>query len=189
MRTARRLGVLIGAALVSCGMFASMAVADGGAGPTTDDNGRVYYDGAPVMPGQYGVVENGSAGTSRLGTAPGDKAGGVEISPMGVQCGDWKATVAPALASGWGPVSKGCYVLGKPGVKAGYNWKVNSFPIWGSPIACVQVRGYNSSMKSTWYGAGCGDSGSRSAPWGNVASSKAVRAKSAKTLVTYVNWQ
>lgn len=188
MRIVRRVGVVIGVAFVSCGLIASAAVADGGANSATDENGRVYYDNAPVKPGSYGVVDDGDNSPSRLSKSEG---GGddISISPQGMQCGSWKATLAPATVNGWGPVSKGCYVLGKKGVKVGYNWKVNPVPIWGSPAACTQVRGYNSSKKSTWYNAGCGESGSLSAPWGNVASSKAARAKSAKTVVTNVRWQ
>jgi hypothetical protein len=79
-------------------------------------------------------------------------------------------------STGWGNTSYG--VTARIGLNASarvvYNW---STAFYVSDYVCTRARGYNSVHTSTFYGAGCGEMGSVSVPWGNVASVMAFSAR------------
>ena len=105
------------------------------------------------------------------------------------------ASAPPAAASGgsayappggaWGPWGPGTYMIGTGSTaRVVYSWYV---PWWSSAgSVCVEVRGYNSSRQATTYSGGCGKRGEVIVPWGAVASTKMLRARSISALWTGV---
>lgn len=168
--------------MLACGAvaFAALLVAgpvaaESPAPRTTDVNGRAYFDEAPVLPEVSGMI---SAEDIEGTTVSSDGL----IHPMAGRCGKANKVVVHATV-GWGNAQKGpCYIMGLKGSKISYRWDV--FSLIGKPIACMQVGGYNSSKKFTWYSAGCGRSGNATVPWGEVAASHKVRGKAGKTAGT-----
>lgn len=92
-------------------------------------------------------------------------------APMaGAPCYGWKNAGSVPLR--WSTVSDGCAHFGAAGMKMKYAWKVYR----GGSI-CVKVKGFNAQGRKTWYNAGCGKTGSISAPWGNNADTKEIMVK------------
>lgn len=126
------------------------------------------------------VVTVAAAGTLVAG-------GGVASAAPANACTD------PHQASGiigkWGPTStSSCAVFGHPGYKQGYGWTVQEGT---NQYACVQGWGFDAKHpKGTWFSLGCGKSGHATVPWGNVAASPRVRAKSmGGSLAVIVDWR
>lgn len=69
----------------------------------------------------------------------------------------------------------GVGIFGHPGYRASYRWGTSWF---SSSSALVNVRGFNTAGRATWYGAGMGASGGATVNWGNVLAEKMVRVRS-----------
>lgn len=172
----------IGIAALSLGLFGGPAVAEplempAGTDATVDENGRAYYDGAPILPEFSGEVSKVDAAGLQAHDGVADPG---DIEPFA--CGDSSIMVVHATV-GWGNPQKGsCYVLGTKGSTVGYRWE--TYSAVGNPWACMQGSGYNSSKKMIWVDVGCGTSGSGTASWGEVAASKTMRGKAGGTAGT-----
>ncbi|MFJ4540180.1 hypothetical protein ACIP39_30135 [Streptomyces tibetensis] len=94
-----------------------------------------------------------------------------EVAPL---CSSsWKS--AGSVPGRWTKVKDStCSVIGRPGLKVGYQWAVQR----GGSI-CVKVKGSDSRGQVKWYDAGCGKKGSVKVPWGNVADHKEMKVKGA----------
>jgi hypothetical protein len=88
----------------------------------------------------------------------------------------------------WGPSSTtGAGVFGYPGYKLVYSWNVQMGSV---TEVCMQAWGFNATHPhGAWFGAGCGASGSKAIPWGNVLSAPKMRARSYTLLGAFVPWR
>ncbi|MEU2877443.1 hypothetical protein [Streptomyces sp. NPDC007070] len=92
-------------------------------------------------------------------------------------CGDWNRAVAVPWK--WQKLNDGCGHFGRGGLRMGYSWAVFK----GTKV-CVKAKGFVNG-KDKWYDLGCGKSGSRTVPWGNVAAMKEIQVKGTATF----NWK
>lgn len=85
--------------------------------------------------------------------------------------------------------STGVYIIGSPGYSVYYQWMGN---LDANQSGCVRGKGFywppyapSGTFVQTWYGLGCGSSGSGGGTWGNVAASAQVQAQSSIALTLF----
>lgn len=165
--------------------------------PTAD---KVFINGEPtdiaVMPGfdptapAVVIDDNGPVAVDDLSVVSADglvsELSMVSITDRAALASCWTGWVAPGTGT-WYTSNPGCSVIGiSPSATAGYDWTVD-FNSLGS--ACLQGRGYQArhlpgggtAWDEYFAGLGCGGGGSfggGTVSWGEVASTKVVKALS-----------
>ncbi|SBN63495.1 hypothetical protein AAEP80_12515 [Curtobacterium sp. L3-7] len=106
------------------------------------------------------------------------------VTPLSGDC-KWRNAVGP-IGGGWSGASTGCNYIGTTkNTTVTYVWTKTS-----DTESCVQGKGFNALTAPVWQSAGCGDGGSTTILWGNVAGAKQVKVKSlAVATGSTINWE
>lgn len=98
-------------------------------------------------------------------------------------CGSYHAVGYPGK---WSQKADGtCSLLGHPGFKIGYTWSVQPGT---NQSACVKVKSFTKHGKAKWVSAGCGQHGSATVYWGNMADKKSVKVMSQTAHLAGIEW-
>lgn len=133
---------------------------------------------AIALPDGSSVVQNGKVGDAlgrdNLDTpySPDTSNQSDNIHPY-ASCGNIRA-VAPF--GSWSESRSNCSLLGGKGSQKTYQWHFEDLNTTGA--ICVAGLGYTEAKSPTWQSAGCGQSGSTTVNWGEVASYPSVRGMS-----------
>lgn len=96
----------------------------------------------------------------------------------------WTVAAAPP-GGAWSGASNGVSLWGSNGLRISYQWQRGN-GLTG--LVCAEAKGYVNGV-ATWFGAGCGVSGSVNVPWGNVLAVTQMRFRSISGIGVGVTWQ